>query len=153
MMPFGEFAAGCVRKVELLDLALNAEKFFSLLGLRVLVIETNQRPGADGIVDGGAPIGREETKTVQILQQPQKNTDDRVLNDVVCAGAHVDFGLVDQEHGVPAPGAHQGVPEILLHFRWTDSELRALQLVQWPVVLFGKHLSGDRKSTRLNSSH
>ena len=34
------------------------------------------------------------------------------------------------------------MPEILLHFRWTDSELRALQLVQWPVVLFGKHLSG-----------
>src|ERR1035441_2859048 len=107
MMPFGESAAGCVRKVELLDLALNAEKFLSLLGLRILVIQVKQCPGADGIVDGGAPISREKTKAVQILQQPQENADDRVLNDVVCAGAHVDFGFVDQEHGVPAPGAHR----------------------------------------------
>src|SRR5664279_3558645 len=97
MMLFGESAAGCVRKVELLDLALNAEKFFSLLGLRVLVIQMNQRPGADGIVDGGASIGREETKAAQILQQPQENADDCVLNDVVFARAHIDVSLVDQQ--------------------------------------------------------
>ena len=41
-MLLGESAAGRVRKVELLDLALNAEKFFSLSGIRVLVIKVNE---------------------------------------------------------------------------------------------------------------
>ena len=80
-------------------------------------------------------------RPLRFSSKPQENADDRVLNNVVCAGAHIDVGLVDQQDGVPAPGAQQGVPQILLHFRRTDPELGALQLVERSVVLLGEHLS------------